>query len=79
MELKEVAQAKIDIAEYMKTAPDMDDKKVTLLTDPADLAAGKEILQPLRPVTEPMVVDKLGPNLRMNGFRWRNKNVFHTF
>ena len=45
MELrKEVAQAKIDIATYMKTAPDMmDEKTVTLLTDPADLAAGKEI------------------------------------
>lgn len=41
---KEVAQAKIDVAEYMKNAPDMmDEKTVTLLTDPADLAAGKEI------------------------------------
>ncbi|HEX9152811.1 MAG TPA: cbb3-type cytochrome c oxidase N-terminal domain-containing protein, partial [Flavobacterium sp.] len=41
---KEVAQAKIDVAEYMKTAPDlMDEKTVTLLTEPADLAAGKEI------------------------------------
>ncbi|MBP6180675.1 cbb3-type cytochrome c oxidase N-terminal domain-containing protein [Flavobacterium sp.] len=45
MELKkEVAQAKIDIAEYMKTAPDlMDEKTVVLLTEPADLVAGKEI------------------------------------
>ena len=45
MELKnEIAQAKIEVAEYMKTAPDlMDEKTVTLLTDPADLAAGKEI------------------------------------
>ena len=38
-ELKnEMAQAKIEVAEYMKTAPDlMDEKTVTLLTDPADL------------------------------------------
>ena len=45
MELqKEIAQAKIDVAEYMKTAPDMmDEKTVTLLTDPADLAVGKEL------------------------------------
>jgi cytochrome c oxidase cbb3-type subunit 3 len=45
MELqKELAQAKIDVAEYMKTAPDlMDEKTVTLLTDPADLAVGKTI------------------------------------
>ena len=45
MELKrELAQAKIDVAEYMKTAPDlMDEKTVTLLLEPADLAEGKEI------------------------------------
>lgn len=40
----EVKQAKIDIAEYMKTAPDMMSKeKVTLLTDALSLAAGKAI------------------------------------
>lgn len=45
MELKkELAQAKIDVAEYMKTAPDlMDEKTVTLLTEPGDLAEGKTI------------------------------------
>ena len=45
MELqKELAQAKIDVAEYMKTAPDlMDEKTVTLLTDPAELEIGKTI------------------------------------
>ena len=45
MELKkEMAQAQIDIEEYKKTAPDlMDEKTVTLLTDAASLAAGKEI------------------------------------
>ena len=40
----EVKQAKIDIAEYMKTAPDMMSKeKVTLLTDASSLASGKAI------------------------------------
>ena len=45
MELKkEMAQAKIEVAEYMKTAPDMmDEKTVTLLTDAASLAEGKVI------------------------------------
>ncbi len=45
MELKkELAQAQIDIAEYKKTTPDlMDENTVTLLTDAADLAAGKAI------------------------------------
>jgi len=45
MELKkEMAKAKIEVAEYMKTAPDMmDEKSVTLLTDAASLAEGKEI------------------------------------
>ncbi len=41
---KEVAAAKLEIAEYMKTAPDvMDKEKVTLLTDADALAKGKEI------------------------------------
>ncbi|CAA9199579.1 cbb3-type cytochrome c oxidase N-terminal domain-containing protein [Flavobacterium collinsii] len=41
---KEMAQAKIDVEEYLKTAPDlMDEKTVVLLTDDASLAAGKEI------------------------------------
>lgn len=45
MELKkEMAQAKIEVAEYMKTAPDlMDEKTVTLLTEAADLESGKTI------------------------------------
>jgi cytochrome c oxidase cbb3-type subunit 3 len=38
---KELAQAKIDVAEYMKTAPDLMDEKTVLLTEPADLAEGK--------------------------------------
>jgi cytochrome c oxidase cbb3-type subunit 3 len=49
MELKkEMAQAKIDVAEYMKTAPDlMDEKSVTLLTDAASLAKEKQFLLPI--------------------------------
>ena len=40
----ELAQAKIDVAEYMKTAPDlMDEKTVVALTDPADIDAGKAL------------------------------------
>jgi cytochrome c oxidase cbb3-type subunit 3 len=83
MELKkEVAQAKIDIAEYMKTAPDlMDEKTVVLLTEPADLAAGKEIF-----TTNCVACHRadaggqIGPNLTDN--RWilggGIKNLFHT-
>jgi cytochrome c oxidase cbb3-type subunit 3 len=45
MELKkEMAEAKIALEEYKKTAPDlMDEDKVTLLTDASDLAKGKAI------------------------------------
>jgi cytochrome c oxidase cbb3-type subunit 3 len=83
MELKkEMAQAQIDIAEYKKTAPDlMDEKTVTLLTDPADLAAGKAIF------TANCVAchradagGQIGPNLTDD--KWilggGIKNVFHT-
>jgi cytochrome c oxidase cbb3-type subunit III len=44
-ELKaEMDQAKIEVAEYMKTAPDlMDEKTVTLLTDAESIGKGKEI------------------------------------
>lgn len=83
MELKkEVAQAKIDIAEYMKTAPDMmDEKTVTLLTDPADLAAGKEIY-----ITNCAACHRadgggqIGPNLTDDQWILGGgiKNVFHT-
>ncbi len=47
MELqKALAQAKIEVAEYKKTAPDlMDENTVTLLTDPGDLTAGKTIFE----------------------------------
>jgi cytochrome c oxidase cbb3-type subunit 3 len=83
MELqKEVAQAKIEIAEYMKTAPDlMDEKTVTLLTEQADLAAGKEIF-----ITNCAVCHRtdaggqIGPNLTDDQWILGGgiKNVFHT-
>lgn len=83
MELKkEVAQAKIDIAEYMKTAPDlMDEKTVTLLTDPADLAAGKTIFAAnCIPCHRADAGGQIGPNLTDD--RWilggGIKNIFHT-
>ncbi|WP_140485761.1 cbb3-type cytochrome c oxidase N-terminal domain-containing protein [Flavobacterium sp. GSA192] len=83
MELKkELAQAKIEVAEYMKNAPDlMDEKTVTQLTDPADLAIGKTIFE-----TNCAACHKadgggqIGPNLTDN--RWilggGVKNIFHT-
>ena len=83
MELKkEMAQAKIEIAEYMKTAPDlMDEKTVTLLTEPADLAAGKAIF------TANCIAchradagGQIGPNLTDDSWILGGgiKNVFHT-
>ena len=82
-ELKnEMAQAKIAVAEYMKTAPDlMDEKTVTLLTDKADLAAGKAIFTAnCIPCHRPDAGGQIGPNLTDN--RWilggGIKNVFHT-
>jgi cytochrome c oxidase cbb3-type subunit 3 len=83
MELKkEMADAKIAVAEYMKTAPDlMDEKTVTLLTEPADLAAGKAIF------TANCVAchradggGQIGPNLTDDQWILGGgiKNVFHT-
>jgi cytochrome c oxidase cbb3-type subunit 3 len=82
-ELKnELAQAKVEVAEYMKTAPDlMDENTVTLLTDPADLAEGKTIF------TANCVAchradagGQIGPNLTDDHWILGGgiKNVFHT-
>lgn len=79
---KEMAQAKIDVAAYKLTAPDMmDENKATLLTDAADLAKGKVIFD-----TNCMACHKadgggqIGPNLTDD--RWilggGIKNVFVT-
>ncbi|PVX47081.1 cytochrome c oxidase cbb3-type subunit 3 [Flavobacterium sp. 103] len=82
-ELKsEMAQAKIEVAEYMKTAPDlMDEKTVTLLTDPADLNAGKAIF-----TTNCVACHRadaggqIGPNLTDDHWILGGgiKNLFHT-
>jgi cytochrome c oxidase cbb3-type subunit 3 len=83
MELKkEVAQAKIEIAEYMKTAPDlMDEKTVTLLTEPADLAAGKEIFTTnCAACHRADAGGQIGPNLTDANWILGGgiKNLFHT-
>ena len=83
MELKkELAQAKIDVAEYMKNAPDlMDEKTVTLLTDPADLAKGETLF-----TTNCAACHRadgggqIGPNLTDENWilKKKKKNIFHT-
>ncbi len=83
MELKkELAQAKIDVAEYMKTAPDlMDEKTVTLLTESADLAAGKEIFTTnCAACHRADAGGQIGPNLTDEHWLFGGgiKNVFHT-
>ncbi len=79
---KEMAEAKLQVDEYKKTAPDvMDKEKVTLLTDAADLAAGKAIFQ-----TNCIACHKadgggaIGPNLTDNQWILGGgiKNVFNT-
>ena len=82
-ELKnEMAQAKIEVAQYMKTAPDlMDEKTVTLLTDPADLAAGKTIFTTnCVACHRPDAGGQIGPNLTDDNWILGGgiKNVFHT-
>lgn len=83
MELKkELAQAKIDVAEYMKTAPDlMDEKTVTLLTQPADLAEGKVIFTTnCAACHRADAGGQIGPNLTDDHWILGGgiKNIFHT-
>ena len=83
MELqKELAQAKIDIEEYKKTAPDlMDEKTVVLLTEASELAKGKTIFE-----TNCVACHRadgggqIGPNLTDNQWILGGgiKNIFHT-
>lgn len=82
-ELKsEMTQAKIEVAEYMKTAPDlMDEKTVTLLTEPADLAAGKVVFETnCAACHRADAGGQIGPNL--TDVNWilggGIKNMFHT-
>jgi cytochrome c oxidase cbb3-type subunit 3 len=82
-ELKmEMTQAKIDVEEYLKTAPDlMDEKTVVLLTDAPSLDAGKEIF-----TTNCAACHRadgggqIGPNLTDNQWILGGgiKNLFHT-
>lgn len=83
MELKkEMAQAKIDVDEYLKTAPDlMDEKTVVLLTDEASLAAGKEIFNTnCAACHRADGGGQIGPNLTDDHWILGGgiKNVFHT-
>jgi cytochrome c oxidase cbb3-type subunit 3 len=83
MELKkELAQAKIDVAEYMKTAPDlMDEKTVVLLSEPADLAAGKVIFTTnCAACHRADAGGQIGPNLTDDHWILGGgiKNIFHT-
>lgn len=79
---KEMTQAKIDVAEYMKTAPDMmDEKSVVLLTDAPSLAEGKAIFTTnCVACHRPDGGGAIGPNLTDN--RWilggGIKEIFHT-
>jgi cytochrome c oxidase cbb3-type subunit 3 len=82
-ELKiEMAQAKIDVEEYLKTAPDlMDEKTVVLLTDAPSLDAGKEIFTTnCAACHRADAGGQIGPNLTDD--RWMLgggiKNLFHT-
>ncbi len=83
MELKkELAQAKIDIEKYMKTAPDlMDEKSVTLLTDAPSLAEGKAIFAANCVACHRTDAGgQIGPNLTDDHWILGGgiKNVFHT-
>lgn len=79
---REVAEAKIAVDEYNKTAPDqMNKEKVTLLTDATSIAAGKTIfLANCVACHRPDAGGQIGPNLTDD--MWINgggiKNVFNT-
>lgn len=79
---KEIAQAKIDIAEYKKHAPDMlDEKSVVLLTDAAALASGKTIYtNNCAACHRADGGGQIGPNLTDDHWIFGGdvKNLFHT-
>ncbi len=79
---KEVAAANIAIENWKKTAPDlMDEKSVTRLTEPADLAIGKEIYQNnCAACHRPDGGGQIGPNLTDEHWILGGgiKNIFHT-
>ncbi|MFL9843201.1 cbb3-type cytochrome c oxidase N-terminal domain-containing protein [Flavobacterium rhizosphaerae] len=79
---QEMADAKIAVEEYKKTAKDLiDANSVTLLTDPADLAKGKEIFESnCTPCHRVDAGGAIGPNLTDQYWILGGgiKNVFHT-
>ncbi|MES2239011.1 MAG: cbb3-type cytochrome c oxidase N-terminal domain-containing protein [Bacteroidota bacterium] len=82
-ELKiELAQAKIEVAEYMKNAPDlMDEKTVTQLTDAQNLAIGKTTFETnCAACHRADAGGQIGPNLTDDHWILGGgiKNVFHT-
>ena len=78
----EMQEAKVAVAEYLKTAPDMMSKeKVTLLTDATSLAAGKAIYTAnCVACHRPDGGGQIGPNLTDNYWILGGgiKNVFNT-
>jgi len=83
MELKkEMAQAKIDVDEYLKTAPDlMDEKTVVQLKDAASLAEGKTIFaNNCAACHRADAGGQIGPNLTDDHWILGGgiKNLFHT-
>lgn len=79
---KEMAQAKIDVDEYLKTAPDlMDEKTVVLFTDKENLDAGKEIFTTnCAACHRADAGGQIGPNLTDDHWILGGgiKNLFHT-
>lgn len=79
---KEMAQAKADVAKYMLTAPDqMNESKVTKLTEAADLDKGKTIFQTnCAACHRADAGGQIGPNLTDDHwiFGGSVKNLFHT-
>lgn len=79
---KEMAQAKIDVEKYKLTAPDqMDESKVTRLTEAADLAKGKSIYDTnCAACHRADGGGQIGPNLADEHwiFGGSIKNLFHT-
>ncbi len=79
---KEMARAKADVERYLLTAPDqMDESKVTKLTDPADLSKGKAIYDTnCAACHRADAGGQIGPNLTDDHwiFGGSIKNLFHT-
>ena len=78
----EMAEAKIAVEEYKKTAKDLIDfETVTLLTDAGDIASGKQIFEAnCIPCHRPDAGGAIGPNLTDNHWILGGgiKNIFHT-